>query len=157
MFRGVTASAIYTAALLSSSGYNQMTAVTLMSTDIDTMSRSMQQILDFWARLTEVAVGIWLLYRQLGLVAIAPIITTVSCVGLQSWLSTKTGSRQGKWVEAIQRRVGVTSTVLRSMKSVKLGGLVGSMKDLLHNERVRELELAKSFRVILTGANIIGK
>ncbi|RDI88468.1 hypothetical protein Vi05172_g1477 [Venturia inaequalis] len=155
MFRGATASIIYTAALSSDSGYNQMTAVTLMSTDIDTLWRSMQHVIDFWARLLEVGIGIWLLWRQLGTVAIAPIITTVLCVGLQVWLSKKTGSRQGKWVEAIQRRVGIASTVLRSMKSIKLAGLVHSMNDLLHNERVRELNLAKSFRAITTWNNVV--
>lgn len=155
MFRGATASIIYTAALSSDSGYNQMTAVTLMSTDIDTLWRSMQHVIDFWARLLEVGIGIWLLWRQLGSVAIAPIITTVLCVGLQVWLSKKTGSRQGKWVEAIQRRVGIASTVLRSMKSIKLAGLVHSMNDLLHNERVRELNLAKSFRAITTWNNVV--
>jgi ATP-binding cassette, subfamily C (CFTR/MRP), member 1 len=157
MFRGATASAIYTAALLSSSDYNQMTAVTLMSTDIDRLWQSMQHVVEFWARLVEVSIGIWLLWRHLGSVAIAPIIITVICVGLQTWLSSKTGSRQGKWVEAVQRRIGVTSTVLRSMKSIKLAGLVDSMSDLLHNERVRELDLAKSFRVIITLANVFGK
>jgi ATP-binding cassette subfamily C (CFTR/MRP) protein 1 len=157
MFRGALASVIYTAALSSSSNYNQMTAVTLMSTDIDRLWQSMQHVVDFWARLVEVSIGIWLLWRQLGSVAIAPIIITVFCVSLQTWLSSKTGSRQAKWVEAVQRRVGVTSTVLRSMKSIKLAGLVDSMSDLLHNERVRELDLAKSFRVIITLNNIVGE
>jgi ATP-binding cassette subfamily C (CFTR/MRP) protein 1 len=156
MFRGATASVIYIAALSSSSGYNQMTAVTLMSTDIDRLSLSMQHVIEFWARLVEVSIGIWLLWRQLGSVAIAPVIVTVIFVGLQTWLASKTGSRQGKWVQAVQRRVGTTSTVLRSMKSIKLAGLVGSMGDLLHNERVRELDFAKSFRVIMTYSIIVG-
>lgn len=128
-----------------------------MSTDIDTLWRSLQRLVDFWARVVEVSIGIWLLWRQLGTVAIAPIITTVLCVALQVWLSKKTGSRQGRWVAAIQRRVGIASTVLRSMKSIKLAGLVHSMSDLLHNERVRELNLAKSFRAITTWNNVVCK
>jgi ATP-binding cassette subfamily C (CFTR/MRP) protein 1 len=157
MFRGATASVIYTAALSSSSKYNQMTAVTLMSTDIDRLWQGMHNVVEFWARLLEVSIGIWLLWRQLGPVAIAPIIITAVCVAFQTLLSKKTGSRQGKWVQAIQRRVGVTSTVLRSMKSIKLAGLVDSIIDLLHNERVRELDMAKSFRVIITWNNVVGE
>lgn len=157
MFRGTTASVIYTAVLSSTSGYDQMTAVTLISTDIDTLWKTMQHVIDFWARLSEIAIGIWLLWRQLGAVAIVPVINTFLCVGLQVWLSRKTSTRQGKWVEAIQRRVGITSTVLRSMKSIKLAGLVHSTENLLHNERLRELNLAKSFRAMTTWNNVVGK
>jgi len=51
-----------------------------------------------------------------------------------------------RWVAAVQRRVGISSTVLRQMKSIKLCGLVQTMADLIQSERVRELEMAKHYR-----------
>jgi ATP-binding cassette subfamily C (CFTR/MRP) protein 1 len=58
------------------------------------------------------------------------------------------GARQREWVKAIQRRVGITSSMLGSMKSVKMMGLSDKLFDTLQSQRVRELELSKKFRVM---------
>jgi hypothetical protein len=67
------------------------------------------------------------------------------------------GPKQGTWVQAVQRRIATTSTILRSIKSVKMTGLVDSMRNMLQSERVRELRLAKSFRWLIVWLNVIGK
>jgi ATP-binding cassette subfamily C (CFTR/MRP) protein 1 len=59
------------------------------------------------------------------------------------------------WVGAIQRRVGIASTVLRSMKPIKLCGLVDSMKQLMQEERVRELKLGLTFRWTALWVNVV--
>jgi hypothetical protein len=48
-----------------------------MSTDIDRIAGSIETALDAWARVFEIAIGIWLLERQLGWVCFAPIIVTI--------------------------------------------------------------------------------
>lgn len=65
------------------------------------------------------------------------------------------GPYQAEWVKSVQRRVGVTSTVLRSMKSVKLAGLATSMGNLLQAERGRELKKALKFRRINVWTNAV--
>jgi ATP-binding cassette subfamily C (CFTR/MRP) protein 1 len=65
------------------------------------------------------------------------------------------GPNQAEWVKSVQRRVGVTSTVLRSMKSVKLAGLAASMGELLQAERGRELKKAIKFRRIMVWTNAV--
>jgi ATP-binding cassette, subfamily C (CFTR/MRP), member 1 len=55
----------------------------------------------------------------------------------------------------VQRRVGICSSVLRSMKSVKLTGLVVSMSDLVQSERVRELQKAKQFRILTVWVQLV--
>jgi ATP-binding cassette, subfamily C (CFTR/MRP), member 1 len=45
--------------------------------------------------------------------------------------------------------VGIVSSILRSIKSVKLSGLTNCMADLLQEERKRELFLARKFRWML--------
>jgi ATP-binding cassette subfamily C (CFTR/MRP) protein 1 len=67
------------------------------------------------------------------------------------------GPRQSTWVKAVQKRIAITSTVLRSMKSVKMMGLSDSMEELLQNERVNELKLAKPFRWLIVWLNVLGK
>lgn len=45
--------------------------------------------------------------------------------------------------------MAIASTTLRSMKSIKLSGLVNSMAQLVQSERVRELQMAKQFRGLM--------
>jgi ABC-type multidrug transport system fused ATPase/permease subunit len=59
-----------------------------------------------------------------------------------------------RWVKAVQRRVAICSSILRSMKSVKLSGLVDSMAELVQSERVRELRMAKQFRGLSVAVNM---
>lgn len=54
----------------------------------------------------------------------------------------------------MQRRVAISSSILRSMKSVKLSGLVDSMAELVQSERVRELRMAKQFRGLSVAVNM---
>lgn len=42
--------------------------------DIDTITRVLGELNESWARIIEVAVGIGLLYRQVGAVCIVPVI-----------------------------------------------------------------------------------
>jgi ATP-binding cassette subfamily C (CFTR/MRP) protein 1 len=127
---------------------NEMAAVTLMSTDIDRTVDGLTRLTDIWANLAEMAIGLWLLWRQLGTIFFAPLLVILVCFIIQSWGSRHIGSRQAEWVQAVQRRVGIASTILRSMKAVKLSGLVDSVGDLLQSERVREIKYAKRFRVL---------
>jgi ATP-binding cassette, subfamily C (CFTR/MRP), member 1 len=58
------------------------------------------------------------------------------------------GPRQKEWIKGIQRRVGMTSSMLGSMKSVKMMGLSDCLSENLQNQRLFELELSKKFRMM---------
>jgi ATP-binding cassette subfamily C (CFTR/MRP) protein 1 len=96
-FRGATSALIYSKSLVKEAGYNELAAVTLMSTDIDRMTMSFTMSMDMWARFIEVAIGVWLLWRQIGAIAIAPIIVTLICFMVQSWSSSYMGARQARY------------------------------------------------------------
>lgn len=75
MFRGAAVAIIYESALRIQDGvYDEATAVTLMSTDIDQIAGSLTQINECWARLIEVILGIVLLARELGYICTVPIV-----------------------------------------------------------------------------------
>jgi ATP-binding cassette subfamily C (CFTR/MRP) protein 1 len=74
MFRGAAASLIYARSLEINCKYNELVAVTLMSTDVDRVTTSLHLVNEIWARLIEIGLGVWLLWRQLGVVSLAPII-----------------------------------------------------------------------------------
>lgn len=58
--------------------YDNMAAITLMSTDIDRIAGNISTVQDLWSSLISIGIGIWLLERQLGWVCIAPIVVTMS-------------------------------------------------------------------------------
>jgi len=97
-FRGATTALIHDKALVRQAGYNHMAALTLMSTDVERMKVSMFAVLELYAQITEVAVGIWLLWRQLGVFSIAPIVVVILCTSIQSYYSKFMGGRQAKCV-----------------------------------------------------------
>ena len=155
MYRGAISALIYRKTLSGPSTSVDLKAVTLMSTDVDQTVNTLVALVEMSAHAIEIGVGIWLLWRQLGAVAIAPILVVVTCFLLQGYVASFAGPRQAVWVQAVQRRVGQTSSILRSMKSVKLAGLADSMIELLQSERIRELNLGSKFRWIIIWQNAI--
>jgi hypothetical protein len=73
------------------------------------------------------------------------------------WISRYIGPKQSIWVKAVQRRVATATAVLRSMRSVKMTGIANGMQEHLQNERLRELELARGFRWLIVGLNVVGR
>ena len=60
--------------------------------------------------------------------------------------------RQALWLEAIERRIRATTTMLGSMKRVKMCGLTDTMTKNLHDLRKQELQISKGFRRLLIGS-----
>ncbi|KAF6838319.1 hypothetical protein CMUS01_04702 [Colletotrichum musicola] len=82
-------------------------AVTLMSTDIERIVNGMSKIHESWSTLLQMAVALALLYRQLGVVFIAPLGLFLLCAFGAGYLSGSAGAFQASWMTAIQKRVGL--------------------------------------------------
>lgn len=57
--------------------------------------------------------------------------------------------RQAKWLEAIERRISSTTSMLSSIKGVKMLGLTSTLMTFIHNLRIDELNISKKFRKLL--------
>jgi hypothetical protein len=88
LFRGCIASFRYTKSLLSKSNENELGAVTLMSTDVDRLITSLTALTQIWGHIASVAIGTWLLWRQLGIVALVPWCIVCLCSVAQGRYST---------------------------------------------------------------------
>lgn len=88
---------LYAQALIKQAGYNELAPVTLMSTDVDRMTMSLTRVMELWAQFIELALGIWLLWRQVGAIAVAPLIITFLCFLVQTWGSSFMGARQARY------------------------------------------------------------
>jgi ATP-binding cassette subfamily C (CFTR/MRP) protein 1 len=67
------------------------------------------------------------------------------------------GNRQKIWVEAIQRRITITSSMLESMKSIKMMGLTETISAMIQGQRVRETEHQAGYRWMSVWLNVIGQ
>jgi len=76
--RGSLVTMIYAKTVdLSITALDESVALTLMSTDTETICNGFEEAHELWAVPLEVGLAMWLLYRQLGLVFLAPAVTAI--------------------------------------------------------------------------------
>lgn len=131
-------------------------ALTLMSTDIERIRMGLRNLHEFWACLVQAAIAGWLLYTRLGIVFVAPIGLVLVCFGGLGILISFAGDSQRNWMSGVQKRVGLTATVIASMKNLKISGLSGTINDFVQKLRVEELAAGARFRKIFIIAALFG-
>ena len=131
-------------------------AITLMSTDIERINLGFRALHDTWASIIQVALAGWMLNNQLGVVFIAPIGVVALCFLGLAILMKFIGDTQRLWMAGVQKRVGLTATVIANMKNLKISGLAGAIGDFVQNLRVEELAAGARFRKIGIIAALFG-
>ncbi|PWY94269.1 ATP-binding cassette transporter [Aspergillus sclerotioniger CBS 115572] len=126
-------------------------AVTLMGTDMQRIVTSVRTLHDTWASIVSVGVAIWLLELQVYIACIMPAIIAVVCILGTTPISSRYGTAQAFWIGKVQKRLAITSTVLKDMKAVKMLGLETILVDVITTYRKTELEASKRFRKLLVG------
>ncbi|KAK2023189.1 P-loop containing nucleoside triphosphate hydrolase protein [Colletotrichum zoysiae] len=125
---------------------NAQAAVSLMSTEVDRITVAGQWTLSIVPNLIQLGLAFWILSGQLGGVSVAPVVIAIGCV----LVGMKTGQLlpplQRKWMQAIQKRVGITTEIVGSMKGVKMSGLSATVQDQIQGLRDFELDESKKFR-----------
>ncbi|KAL9572706.1 hypothetical protein ACKAV7_003105 [Fusarium commune] len=148
--RGSLISLIYDKTLdLSITAFDESIAVTLMSADTENICLNFASIHEMWASPIECGVALYLLYRQLGMAFLAPmVVAIVSTTGILM-IAKYIANAQKRWVRGIQTRIDVTASMLGSMKEVKMLGLTDVLNDMVQSLRVKELDLSKKFRKLM--------
>ncbi|KAB8201929.1 hypothetical protein BDV34DRAFT_237247 [Aspergillus parasiticus] len=123
--------------------------VTLMSADMERISGGLHYIHDAWACIVEIPIALYLLWRQLGVASIAPIIVVFICMAMSLLISGLAGPRQQVWLEAIEKRVDITAKVLGSVKGVRTAGLTDKLFNLVQTMRIEEVVKSEKFRRLL--------
>ncbi|OQE10326.1 hypothetical protein PENVUL_c004G03056 [Penicillium vulpinum] len=146
LFRGTMISLIHDRTLtLHYDLFAESAALTLMSTDIEGIIEHLENFNDVWARTIEVAIGTWLLERQVGAICIVPLILTLACLGGQKLVAKTIGKNQQNWNIQIQKRIQNTSSILGSIKAIKISGLSGKLSQALQRHREQELFISRVF------------
>ncbi|RAK99511.1 ABC transporter [Aspergillus ibericus CBS 121593] len=126
-------------------------AVTLMGTDMQRIVATVRTLHDTWASVLSVGVAIWLLELQVYIACVMPAIIALVCILGTTPISSRYGSAQAYWIGQVQKRLAITSTVLKDMKAVKMLGLETILLDVITTYRKTELEASKRFRKLLVG------
>lgn len=125
-------------------------AITLMSSDVERVRMGFLQLHEFWANPVQAAIVCWLIQRQLGAAAFAaPLAVILICVICSAILIRLISPRQTAWMQAIQKRVGHTASVIRNMKHLKISGLTKPVEYAIQKLRVDEIKAGGEFRVFL--------
>ena len=169
IMRGSLIPCIYKKTLnLETSEVNPAAALTLVSTDIETIKDGIVFLHELWASPIEVAIAIYLLKRQMGAASGVPagfaigtvcllliiylsdlcfLVAIASTIGVAVFM----GKAQANWIQASQERVARTSATIGSIKWIKLSGLTDSAFSVIRSLRAHELEMSRRFRVLLMG------
>ncbi|KAF4311832.1 Metal resistance protein YCF1-like protein 2 [Botryosphaeria dothidea] len=150
MMRGAIVPCIYNKTLrLDSSAVSSADALTLISTDIDTIVQGIVQLHETWGGLVEIGIAVYLIYRQLGAACAMPVAFSIAVMVGTIFLAIPTGTRQAAWIQASQERVAATSKTLGNMKWLKISGLNDAAFSIIRKLRTREMEISRRFRLLL--------
>ncbi|KAM0563315.1 hypothetical protein ACHAPJ_001033 [Fusarium lateritium] len=157
MTRSILVTEIFTRATQARIGADDHNAaLTLMSTDIERIRLGLRMMHNVWAGVIQAALAAWMLYIRLGLVFLVPIGVVVVCFTLLGILVNFTGDSQRAWMTGVQKRVGLTATVITSMKNLKLSGLTSTVSSFVQRLRVEELAAGARFRKVFILAAMLG-
>lgn len=123
-------------------------SLTLMSSDIERIVAPLQYLHDAWGGLVDLALGMYLLYRNLGSACYAPAVVYIILALGTTWVTKTISSFQRRWLAAIEVRVSFTSALLSSIRNIKLLGLSDVIKTRTQGLREREISECKQFRLI---------
>ncbi|EHY56729.1 hypothetical protein HRR83_002189 [Exophiala dermatitidis] len=133
-------------------GAQDLSSITLMSTDVERIVQGLQYAHEAFISFFTLGLSLWLLERQLGVAAVAPIGVTVVSALIIGAFGSNISNAQKRWLEAVERRVAVTTRVLTNMKNVKMLGLANHMAGMMEALRTAELNISLALRRWLTMA-----
>ncbi|KAI1406922.1 P-loop containing nucleoside triphosphate hydrolase protein [Hypoxylon sp. FL1857] len=131
-------------------------ALTLMGTDVERIIESLRFVHEVWAAIPEVAIGVWLLARQVSYASIVPLFICVVSLVATSIVAKHFGPAQKNWVECVERRVSATASILSNIKHVKMLSLMAESRGTIERLRSIEIQVSTKFRSLRVWAIMVG-
>jgi ATP-binding cassette, subfamily C (CFTR/MRP), member 1 len=75
---------------------------------------------------------------------------------MSRYLAKNLQSKKKAWTEVTQKRIAMTTSMLASMKSLKMLGLTTYTESQVHGLRLKELAMAKKVRWMMVAYNASG-
>ncbi|KAK6517411.1 hypothetical protein TWF281_004068 [Arthrobotrys megalospora] len=149
MVRGTLMSLVYNhATKLRITSTNNAESVTLMSGDVENLVRGLREVHELWASVVQIGIATWLLARQLGAACVGPSVVCFASAIIMGATSGRAKKYQLEWMEELQKRTGITSSIMGSLKGIKMLGLSDKLTNLVQRLRVDEVTASKKFRML---------
>lgn len=136
-------------------------AANLMSVDSERVVKAITVVHDLWSGVITIAIGVYMLYTQLGLVFLASMVSVFSCLLLTPLASRGLGTKQGAWSELTDKRVNLTSSICSDIRGVKFSAyedlLAAKVQKLRAEELVRRSGLMKQLTGVVVFTNCTGE
>lgn len=129
--------------------------VTLMSNDVERAVQGIRYLHELWANAVQAGVAVYILERQAGIACVVPVGITVVTSVIVVRVTSAIGGKQTGWMEAIQKRIAAISSLLTSMKGVKMKGLEDRFSDIIDNLRSQDITCGNGFRKIIAYAGVL--
>ncbi|KAK3500859.1 hypothetical protein B0T13DRAFT_527250 [Neurospora crassa] len=140
--------------------YSKAKTVAIASTDVSALEGAPRMLHESWALLVEVVIGSVLLAKQVGWLWPVPHVIIIVCSRVSKYVARNLKSSQATWNTATQGRISATSTMLGSIKTIKMLGLQSIVEKHILGLRQEELDKAKRVRWIMAiynaSANALG-
>lgn len=131
----------------------------LMSVDLERIIKVFQSFHILWSGILTLIIGSYILYTQLGLVFLAPLVTIMLTIALTPLFSMGLGDKQSGWSTASDRRIGLIASALTHIKALKLSAYEGAITEQLVEARKDEAsKMARfynQFVVIILETNLL--
>jgi ATP-binding cassette subfamily C (CFTR/MRP) protein 1 len=144
--RGCLISQIHDKALRSRVDTNS-NPLMLMNVDVEKTLVGIRPLHEFWACGVSIIIALGLLYNQVGLPFLAPLILLVVFITIASMNGKKIAPKTKLWLAATQSRVSYITNVIGSMKNIKLLGVGPSVLDKGNKLREKEVRAQKAIRL----------
>lgn len=147
----ILVNAIYRKALSSqSSGIDTGQAITLMSNDLENITRVMGiEFNKIVFAPVQVGVSLWLMYRQIGSAVASVLVVFGLCILGTTFSTFLVKDRQTNWMKYVDNRVGKTANAISNAKNIKISGLSQAVENSILKMREQEVQSATKFRIII--------
>ncbi|KAJ6526464.1 P-loop containing nucleoside triphosphate hydrolase protein [Mycena capillaripes] len=149
LYRSALTGAVYAKTLRLTSGaareLGQGAATTYMSVDVENVAGGFLTFQELWAAVVTILVACTMLWLKAGYVMFAPLIFIVSFISLTGSVSRFVGATQKEWLEAVDVRIKLLTSVLGQLLPIKLGAYEDSLEAKINALRKRETKALGSF------------
>ncbi|KUI57164.1 Multidrug resistance-associated protein 1 [Cytospora mali] len=154
MIRGAMVSLLHHRVLIARNGESEDgKVVTLISNDMSNVEKSAEMFHETWAQFVEVIVGTMLLAREVGRLWPVPFVLIFCCSQMSRYVTKHLKAEQGKWNTATQQRISATSSMLASIKNIKMLGFQEAMVNHIEDLRRQEMDAARGVRWLMVAYN----
>ncbi|OAA71497.1 ABC transporter, transmembrane domain, type 1 [Cordyceps fumosorosea ARSEF 2679] len=126
--------------------------LSMMNSEMNMIQFGAKTAHEFWICLVETILGCWLLQHRIGWAFLAPLAVVLLSASASTISGRFTAKRQGAWMDALGSRVGLISSVLPNLPSIKMAGLGNQIGRVVQISREREISLGNRFRLLSTAS-----